>query len=243
VNEASTLWSIILPCFNEAGNLALLVEEIASALAGARKSFEILIIDDGSDDATVQVTAELSRRDPRVRGIRHVRNLGQSAALATGFALSKAPLVATLDGDGQNDPGDLVRMLEELERTGADAICGVRARRRDSIVRRASSRIANAFRNFVTGDHVRDSGSGIRVVRREALAEIPVFSGMHRFLPTLLRLQGFRVVEVEVAHRPRRSGVSKYGIGNRLWRGILDCLVVRWYRKRAIPSRRHRIFP
>jgi len=172
-----------------------------------------------------------------VRLLRHAGRCGQSAALATGLRAARGAVVLTLDADGQNDPADLPRLIEALA-GGADAACGVRARRHDTWVRRASSRIGNGFRDVVTGVRVRDAGCALRALRRECLAELPVFDGLHRFIPTLLRLQGFHVVQVPVGHRPRRAGVSKYGIGNRLLRGIVDCLAMRWFARRLPPARR-----
>jgi glycosyltransferase involved in cell wall biosynthesis len=141
-----------------------------------------------------------------------------------------------MDADGQNDPRDIPRLLEVLQQ--ADAVTGIRRRRRDTRTKRLASRLANAFRNVVTRDHISDAGCAYRALRREALYEIPIFDGLHRFLPTLLRLQGFRVLELEVTHRPRSGGVSKYGIHDRLWRGLLDCLAMCWLRWRAIPGNR-----
>jgi dolichol-phosphate mannosyltransferase len=141
-----------------------------------------------------------------------------------------------MDADGQNDPESIPELLAALP--GFDCVAGVRRRREDNWVKRVSSKIANGFRNAITGDRISDSGCTFRALRREALAEVPVFNGMHRFLPSLLRFQGYRVTEIAVRHRPRTTGVSKYGVGNRLFRGIRDCFAMRWYRRRAVPGRR-----
>lgn len=228
--------SVVIPAFNEAGNVTPLITEVAAALAEIDGGFEIVVVDDASTDGTAEVLRDLSR--PALSPVFHRFNCGQSAAVASGFHAARGEWVATLDGDGQNDPADLPAMLARALAEGADCVTGVRRRRQDNLVRRVSSRVANGFRNWITGDRVTDSGCGVRVVRRAALSEVPVFNGMHRFLPTLLRAQGFRVIEHAVNHRERRSGVSKYGVGNRLWRGIRDCFGVRWYLRRAVPAKR-----
>ncbi len=229
--------SVVLPVFNEAGNLARLTEEIFEAAAVARCEAEVIAVDDASSDESWSVLSSLAQSDSRIRAVRHTRNCGQSAAIATGFNMARGPLVVTLDADGQNDPADLPMLLEELT-DQVDAVCGVRMGRKDSWVKMISSRVGNRFRNWVTGDSIQDAGCTFRVIRREAIHELPVFNGLHRFLPTILRYQGYQVVEVPIHHRPRVWGVSKYGIGNRLWRGVADCLAMRWWRKRAIPGRR-----
>ena len=230
--------SVVVPAFNEVDNIVLLADEIVGALSGSVAAFELIIVDDASTDGTSELLQQM--RSDRFRPVFHCRNCGQSAALASGFSTARGQWVATLDGDGQNDPADLPFMLERARDRGVDCVTGVRRRRRDNLVRRMSSRIANRFRDLITGDRVADSGCGVRVVRREALGEVPVFNGMHRFMPTLLRAQGFTVLEYEVNHRERRAGVSKYGVGNRLWRGIRDCFGMRWYLSRTVPARRVR---
>lgn len=235
--EQSTIeYSIILPCFNEEGALPPLVAEVGSVFRGLGQPFEIVVVDDFSTDGTAAVAAALRAEHTTVRLVRHLRNCGQSAAVATGFRAARGRVLVTLDADGQNDPHDLPRLIERLQ--DSDVVIGVRARRHDSWVRKMSSRIGNGFRNLVTGDRVRDAGCALRVLKREVARELPVFNGLHRFLPTLARYQGFRVDEVEVNHRPRTSGVSKYGIGNRAFRGIYDCFAMRWWRARAVPARR-----
>jgi len=228
--------SVVVPAYNECDNLLPLAEEVIRALEGLEGGFELILVDDASTDASSDVLHSLTH--PAVRTVFHRVNCGQSAAVASGFQAARGDWVATLDGDGQNDPADLPAMLARALSEQVDCVTGVRARRRDNLIRRASSRIANGFRDLITGDRVSDSGCGIRVVRRTALAEVPVFNGMHRFLPTLLRGQGFVVVEQAVNHRERLRGVSKYGVGNRLWRGIRDCFGVRWYLKRAVRADR-----
>jgi dolichol-phosphate mannosyltransferase len=221
--------SVVVPVFDEEPNLEPLVTEIATALAGI--DFELLVVDDGSRDGSALTLARLLPREPRLRVLRHDTNYGQSAALATGFAAARGEVVATLDGDLQNDPADVPRLLAVLEQ-GWDVVSGVRARRQDTWVRRASSRVANGVRARVLGDGIRDVGCSLKVYRAPFLRRLPPFRGMHRFLPALARLEGARVTEMPVGHRPRRFGASKYGIGNRLWRGIADLLGVWWLKQR-----------
>ena len=168
----------------------------------------------------------------RLRILRQPTNQGQSAAFAAGFRHARGEIIATLDADLQNDPADLPRMLAELE--GCDVVCGVRTDRHDSFVRRASSRIANGVRNRLTGESITDVGCSLRVMRARHARRVQMFDGMHRFLPTLLRMEGARITEVPVSHRPRLRGVSKYGIQNRLWRALADLFAVRWMQRRWI---------
>ncbi len=228
--------SVVVPAFNEEENIIPLAEEIIRALTPLPGGFELILVDDASTDATTRIIHEY--RHPCVRAVFHRVNAGQSAAVASGFQAARGEWVGTLDGDGQNDPADLPGMLEQALAKGVDCVTGVRRKRQDTFIRRLSSRIANGYRNWITGDQVSDSGCGIRVVRRTALREIPVFNGMHRFMPTLLRGQGFTVVERTVNHRERLRGTSKYGVHNRLWRGIRDCFGVRWYLSRSVRSDR-----
>lgn len=228
--------SVVVPAYNEEENIVPLAEEIVAALSSLPGGFELILVDDASTDATAQCIRNIGL--PQVRGVFHRVNCGQSAAVGTGFQAARGEWVATLDGDGQNDPADIPAMLAQAMQSGVDCVTGVRRNRRDTFIRRFSSRTANGFRNWITGDQVSDSGCGIRVVRRSALREIPVFNGMHRFMPTLLRGQGFSVVETTVNHRERVRGTSKYGVHNRLWRGIRDCFGIRWYLKRAVRSDR-----
>ena len=230
------LLSVVVPVFNESENVVPLAEEIFGSLQSLGEGIEVIFVDDASTDETVSL---LSRLDvPGLKVVRHRRNAGQSAAVASGFQHATGDWIATLDGDGQNDPADIPAMYRLAVKEGVDCVTGVRAKRRDTRLKRVSSKIANRFRNAITGDQVTDSGCGIRIIRRSALREITVFNGMHRFLPTLLRGQGFSVLEHAVNHRERTRGVSKYGVHNRLWRGIRDCFGVRWYLQRAVPTDR-----
>jgi dolichol-phosphate mannosyltransferase len=178
------------------------------------------------------VLAGLVARDPRVRVLHFAENCGQTAAFAAGFEAARGEVVATLDADLQNDPADLPRLLTALD--GADVVNGVRQERQDGFVRKASSRIANGFRNWATRESVTDVGCSLRVMRAPFLRRVKLHRGMHRFLPTLLRMEGARVIELPVRHRPRRHGRSKYGIANRLFVGLADVFAVRWMQKRQL---------
>jgi glycosyltransferase involved in cell wall biosynthesis len=227
---SSVQLSLVAPVFDEVENLEVLHERVASVLGGI--SWELILVDDGSRDGSATLIRRLERADLRVRGVFLARNCGQTAATAAGLQAVRAPLVATLDADLQNDPVDLPAMLAVL---GVhDAVVGYRVRRHDSFVRRVSSRIANAVRNQISGDDIRDTGCSLKLFRTEAIRSVPLFEGMHRFLPTLLRYRGYSVVEHPVSHRPRVAGVGKYGIGNRAWKAFKDLLAVRWMRDRML---------
>ena len=225
--------SVVIPVFNEEDNLGPLVEELQPVLEKIGKPFEVIFIDDRSTDGSVGILKKLRETRPFIRVVKHGINSGESAAEATGFKFANGEIIITMDADQQNDPADIPELLKNLA-GDIVAVCGVRRKRMDTIVKKISSRTANAFRNFVTGDRISDAGCTYRAIRKSALWQIQVFNGMHRFLPTLLRAQGYRVVEILVNDRPRTRGVSKYGIGNRMWRGILDCFAMRWFNKRAV---------
>jgi dolichol-phosphate mannosyltransferase len=236
MGERSVEVSVVLPCFNEEECLEGLTAEIVQVLEKLDRPFEVLFVDDCSTDRSAEILERIHAVDPRVRLVRHTVNSGESAAQATGFRQARGGVIVTMDADGQNDPASIPELLGALP--GYDCVAGVRRQREDDWVKRISSKIANGFRNAITGDRLSDSGCTFRALRREALAEVPVFNGMHRFLPSLLRFQGYRVTEIVVRHRPRTTGVSKYGVGNRVFRGIRDCFAMRWYRRRAVPGRR-----
>lgn len=227
--------SLVVPVFNEEENLPPLAAEIRTALDAEGISYEVLFVDDGSTDASPAVLRALAAADPRLRVVRLGRNAGQSAALEAGFRHARGAVVVTLDADLQNDPADIPRLLAALP--GWDLVTGVRVRRQDDWVRRMSSRIANGVRNRVTHESITDVGCTLKAFRAEYLRGLPMFAGMHRFLPTLVRLQGGRVTEMPVNHRPRLHGLPKYGIGNRLWRTLADLFAVRWMQKRWIDRR------
>jgi glycosyltransferase involved in cell wall biosynthesis len=224
--------SVVIPAYNELDNLEPLLAELRAALAAVGRSYEIVLVDDGSTDGSAERIAAEAARDPQVVPVLLERNAGQSAALAAGLARVRGEIVVTLDADLQNDPADLPRVLGALD--GADVVSGVRAVRNDRWVRRISSRIANAVRRRVLKDPVTDIGCSFKAYRRDALEGLPMFVGAHRFLPALCVFRGAKLVEVQLAHRPRRHGHSKYGIGNRLWRGITDLVGVHWLKSRLI---------
>ena len=207
-----------------------LMREVSTAMK--ETDFELLFVDDYSSDSTWQKITEANSCDKRVRGVRHARNCGQSAALWTGLQAARSEVIATLDGDLQNDPADLPRMLKELQ--SADLVSGTRMNRVDTWVRRVSSRIARWARRSALKVDVRDSGCAIRVFKRKVLGAVFPFNGLHRFLPILVGGAGFKVLQVPVNHRARVTGISKYGIGNRLWRGIYDLIAIAWFQKRRL---------
>ena len=226
--------SIVVPMFNEAANVAPLAAQVFAALRDERRPFELVLVDDASTDETWNQIMGANRTDARVRGLRHDRNAGQSAALWTGFRNSRAPILVTLDGDLQNDPNDFPRLLAELDKY--DVACGMRITRQDNALRRISSNIARKARKAMLGVDFRDTGCGLRAFKRPVLDPLFAFNGFHRFMPVLAHSTGASVIEIPVNHRPRVAGVSKYGIWNRLGRGIVDLFAVRWYQKRLIPS-------
>ncbi len=201
-------------------------------LDGLGRPAEVLYVDDGSTDGSPGRLDELAKRDGRVRVVTLLRNSGQSAGFAAGFRAAEGEVVVTMDADLQNDPADIPRLLSHMDE--ADVVNGVRANRNDSFVRKLSSRIGNGFRNWMTGESVTDVGCSIRAMRTRYLRDIKMFRGMHRFLPTLLRMEGARVMEIPVNHRSRRHGTSKYGIGNRMFVGLADVFAVRWMQSRNV---------
>lgn len=231
----ATRLSVVVPVRDEAESLEALHRELDAALASTTGGIEFLFVDDGSCDSSLAVMRSLQQKDSRVRVIVLDGHHGQSAALEAGFLAARGEITATLDADLQNDPADLPRLLARLDR--ADVVGGIRVDRRDSRLRILSSRIANAVRNRVTGESVTDVGCSIRVMRTDYLRRIKLYRGMHRFLPTLLRMEGARVIEIPVRHRPRAYGRSKYGIRNRLFTGVIDLMAVRWMKSRALRYR------
>ena len=230
--------SVVVPVRNEAGNIAPLVAEIAAALAG--RAFEIVYVNDGSSDATEAELRGLMADRPWLRQIRHEKSSGQSAAIRTGVAMGHAPVIVTLDGDGQNDPAFIAKLIAALE-AGAPRvglIAGQRVGRKATGFKRLQSRIANGVRSAVLKDGTRDTGCGLKAFRRELFLALPYFDGLHRFLPALVRREGFDIGYVDVIDRPRHHGVSNYGFWDRLWIGILDLAGVWWLirRKRRVPQ-------
>lgn len=219
--------SVVVPLFNEEESISLLQTELSAALKNFQ--YEIVFVDDGSAD----FTADRIERKMNVRVIRFEKNAGQSAAIHAGVMVARGATLVLIDGDLQNDPADIPRLLAEIAR-GADLVCGYRAERRDTRVKRLTSRIANAVRSRFTKDGVRDTGCTLKAMRRECVSALVPFKGMHRFIPALVKGAGFRLVEIPVNHRPRRFGQSKYGLGNRALRATIDMFGVRWLLSRRL---------
>ena len=235
MNEEKLDVSIVIPIKNEAENIVALAEELESVMDREFYGrWECIWVDDGSSDESLDRLREIAAANSRHRYISFERNAGQSAAFCAGFAEAKAGIIGTIDGDGQNDPADIPRLFRTVESGVADMANGYRALRRDSLKRKISSILGNGFRTFLTGKTVRDAGCSTRVFRRECVELMPRFAGMHRFVPTLAAIQGFRLAEAPVNHRPRLKGQSKYTIGNRLWVSLADMFGVFWLKKRAL---------
>jgi len=227
--------TVVIPAYNEAENVEPLLDQLRPVLARWPGRVEILFVDDGSTDATLSLLRQGQLADARIRVACFKRNLGQTAAMAAGFRLARGRAVVTLDSDLQNDPADIPRLVEMLK--DWDAVCGVRARRHDGWWKRLSSRIANGFRNWATGDDIIDTGCTLKAYRRDCLESLDLYHGMHRFLPTLLKMRGYRVTQVPVNHRPRLRGETKYGTWDRLVKGLADVWAVRWMKKNRIDYR------
>ncbi len=227
--------SLVVPVYNERASLPILVEEIGTALAGRR--YEIVAVDDGSTDGSLEVLKALKRDHPELHIVAFAGNAGQTAAFAAGFRAARGGVIVTLDADLQNDPADIPVLVAELGQSGAAAVAGYRVDRRDTGWRRLQSRIANSVRNRLNRESIRDTGCSLKAFRAEALRELALFNGMHRFLPTLIRLNGGSVREVAVRHRARRYGKTKYGMWNRMFRSLVDALAVRWMQRRALRYR------
>jgi len=222
--------SVVVPLFNEEENVSILESELDAALSGL--DHEIIFVDDGSVDRTVERVVSA----PNIRIIRFERNTGQSAAIYAGLQAARGATAVLIDGDLQNDPADIPRLLTEIAR-GADLVCGYRVKRKDTLVKRLTSRVANAVRSRFTKDGVRDTGCTLKAMRRECTSALVPFKGMHRFIPALVKAAGYRVVEIPVNHRPRRFGQSKYGLGNRALRATVDMFGVRWLLARRLNYR------
>src|SRR5438874_6275447 len=231
--------SVVFPVYNEEENVAILLDEIAKALAGTPWSYELIAVDDGSRDRSLEVLRAEKARHPMLRIITFEKNSGQTAALDAGWRAARGTYVVSLDADLQNDPADIPAMMRTLEQSGADMVIGVRVNRQDTWSRRIQSKIGNGVRNWITNDHITDTGCSLKLVKREAIDRIRLYTGMHRFLPTLVRMHGYKVVEMPVSHRPRQFGVSKYGAMNRAFRGLADCVAVRWMSKRVLTYKVH----
>ena len=224
---ASPAVSVVVPVFNEEENMSILQTELQDALAGL--DYEIVFVDDGSTDRS----AQRIETAPNVLNLQFEKNTGQSAALYAGIRAARGQTIVMIDSDLQNDPADIPRLLEEISR-GADLVCGYRAKRKDTITKRLTSRIANFVRSRFTKDHVRDTGCTLKAMRRECVSALVPFKGMHRFIPALIKGAGYRLVEIPVNHRPRRFGQTKYGFGSRALRATIDMFGVRWLLSRRL---------
>ncbi|MDH3628878.1 MAG: glycosyltransferase family 2 protein [Acidobacteriota bacterium] len=225
--------SIVIPVFNERDNIEPIVIELLDVLPGFSSRFEILLVDDGSDDGSREVIDRVAAANHSVVPLHLRENRGQTAAFDAGFRKARGEWVVTMDGDMQNDPRDIGRLLDAAG-DDLDAVVGYRRSREDSWHRRVLSRLANGIRNVVSGDDIIDTCCSLKAFRRKCLTVLKLHVGMHRFLPTLLRIEGFRVGQIPVNHRPRHSGQSKYGIWDRAWRSFIDLLAVRWMKSRRL---------
>ncbi len=235
--------SVVFPVYNEEENVPLLLEEIRRALDGKGWAYEIVAVDDGSSDRSLDVLRQSRAKYPMLRVLTFEKNSGQTAALDAGWRAARGTYVVSLDADLQNDPADIPAMIRKVEETGADMVIGIRVNRADTWSRKMQSKIGNSVRNWITGDQITDTGCSLKLARREAIEPVRLFTGMHRFLPTLVRYAGFKVIEMPVNHRPRQFGVSKYGAMNRAFRGLADCLAVRWMSKRTLRYKVREVHP
>jgi glycosyltransferase involved in cell wall biosynthesis len=226
--------SVVVPVYNEAECVGPLCEALWAVLPGLGRSFEVVLVDDGSRDDTPRLMAAEKARRPELRVVRLKRNCGQSAAMACGFDHARGEVTVNLDADLQNDPRDIPALLARIDSGECDAVCGWRQKRQDNWLRRVSSRIANAVRNRLSGETITDTGCSLKAYRTRFLRRIKMYKGMHRFLPTLLKMEGARVVEVPVNHQPRLAGKAKYGVWNRVFKSFRDLLAVRWMKSRHI---------
>jgi dolichol-phosphate mannosyltransferase len=228
--------SVVVPVHNEAENIEPLIQEIREALDG-QLDYEVLYVDDGSSDATPDILKQLQNGFPRLRVLRHLQCCGQSSAIHSGVQAARAEWIVTLDGDGQNDPADIPKLLAVIRDPDRPAnlhmVGGQRKKRRDTWIKRMSSKIANGVRSRLLKDSTPDTGCGLKVFNREVFLQLPFFDHMHRFLAALFQRQGSQVMSVEVHHRPRERGISKYGLHNRLWVGIVDLFGVMWLQRRS----------
>jgi dolichol-phosphate mannosyltransferase len=226
--------SVVFPVYNEEENIPILLDEIAKALDGQAWTYEIVAVDDGSTDGSLAMLRASREKHASLRVLAFEKNSGQTAALDAAWRAARGTFIVSLDADLQNDPADIPAMMRKLEQSTADMVIGVRVNRHDTWSRRMQSKIGNGVRNWITNDHITDTGCSLKLVRREAIDRVRLYTGMHRFLPTLIRMQGFKVIEMAVNHRARRFGTSKYGAMNRAFRGLADCLAVRWMGTRVL---------
>ncbi|WKZ22380.1 MAG: glycosyltransferase family 2 protein [Candidatus Brocadiaceae baterium WH-1] len=222
--------SVVIPLYNEVDTIEPLIHSLISAMQG--RSYEVIIVDDGSTDGSTEKLKECCARYANFRSIHFKKNTGQTAALDAGFQHAAGRYIVSMDADMQNDPADIPKLLEKLHTY--DMVCGWRQKRNDPWVKRVSSIVANFIRNKLSWEDIKDTGCSLKAYRKECLKQIKLFHGMHRFLPTLVKMEGFTVTEIAVSHHPRKFGKSKYGIRNRAFRAFIDLLVIRWMKKRKL---------
>jgi dolichol-phosphate mannosyltransferase len=224
--------SIVIPVYNEQDNIKPLISELGEVLHGLGRLYEIIFVDDGSWDRSFELLKEAASQDSQIRVIRFRKNTGQTAAFDAGFRTAQGDIVVTMDADLQNDPQDIPQLLEKIEKF--DVVCGWRHKRKDPWIKIVSSKIANFVRNKLSQEDIVDTGCSLKAFRSECLQNVKLFNGMHRFLPTLAKMEGFTVTQVKVNHRPRKFGTTKYNISNRMVRAFTDLLAVRWMKRRHL---------
>jgi glycosyltransferase involved in cell wall biosynthesis len=225
-------FSVVVPVYNEEANLPILIPKLLEVFDRLGFLYEMIFVDDGSSDGSRRLLKETASQIPSLRLVALKQNRGLSTALLAGMREARGKIIVTLDSDLQNDPEDIPRLLGYLDRY--DMATGWRQKREDPWLKRVASRIANSVRNRLSGERINDSACTLRVFKRECLQDIPIFNGMHRFMSTLVKMRGYRIVEVPVTHHPRKYGESKYNIRNRMWRSFVDLLAVRWMKGRHI---------
>lgn len=228
----SLIYSIVIPLKNEADNIVDLINEIEPVMHNLKQPWELICIDDGSTDATGKILKNLVKQKPYLRLIAFKRNYGQSSAFDAGFKAAQGKFVITLDGDGQNDPKDIPKVVQLIH--DCDLVCGIRLKRKDSFIKRVTSKLANSVRSWACEDGVQDTGCSLKVYRKSSLEKIKMFHGMHRFLPALFKMAGFRIQQIPVNHRERLRGKSNYNFLNRSLNTVADLLAVRWMKKRYL---------
>ncbi len=224
--------SVVVPVFNEEGNLPILIPKLAEVLEGLDRAYEMIFVDDGSSDESRRILREMTVQYPSLRILCFRVNRGLSAALSAGMREARGGIIVTLDSDLQNDPADIPRLVGHLDRY--DMATGWRQKRKDTWLKKISSKIGNGVRNLLSGENIQDSACTLRAFKKDCITEIPSFDGMHRFLSTLVKMEGYRVTEVPVSHHPRRFGRSKYNVRNRILKSSIDLLAVRWMKARAM---------
>ncbi len=227
--------SVVIPVYNEEENIPILIRELEETLDQLGKEYEIIMVDDGSRDKSLERIREARRRNPRIRIISFEKNAGQTAAMDAGFRTARGDVIVTLDADLQNSPRDIPLLLDKIPEY--DIVCGWRAERSDPWIRKISSVIANSVRNALSHEDIKDIACSLKAYKRQCFQKVKLYNGMHRFLPTLFKMEGFRAVEVRVGHFPRRHGAAKYNIRNRVFRSFVDLLAVRWMKKRQLNYR------